>query len=192
LTASAHPASEIWRYVPFTDGQETCDGNPAAAIGRIEGAIAAHNGEADEPEDEPPPPVAEEEDEPETDCHPARWVRYRVDIRDGGLHLDTIRLVELRYLERALPNGRCIVRYSEVTYGVMYGSVSGSGGLGRYLWRLNGRPSDTRVDIATSRDGQAAVDALRARARSAGEQGSGKAEAQSAIDASVRENVDAG
>ena len=155
----ADPRSDEWSFVSFTDGAETCDGNVVGSVRNLDMLISQHQAptnEAPEEPDAPVPPVAP------VNCQVETWRGYEVEVSDGGLHLDSITLIEHNYLERALPDGRCIARYETKNYGVYYGSIRNrSGGPTRNRWGINSRSSESRSDFGTSRLGEA--DLLRVR-----------------------------
>ena len=148
----ADPRAEEWRYATFTDGAETCDGDVAGAVQRLQTLVNRHQA----PDSDPPPePERPDPPPPPVDCQVATWRGYEVRVRDGGRHVDEIRLIEHAYLERALPDGRCIARHQIDTYGVYYGSIRDrSGGRARSRWGVNSRPSETRTNFGTSRLGE--------------------------------------
>lgn len=155
----ADPRSQAWSYASFTDGAETCDGNVAASVRNLEALLNRHQAPETEPPEEPDAP---EPPVPAVNCQAATWRGYAVEVEDGGRHLDRITLVEHNYLERALPDGRCIARYEQEIYGVYHGSIRNhSGGPTRSRWGINSRPSETTSDFGTSRRGEA--DLLRVR-----------------------------
>lgn len=182
--SSAHPASKRWRYAPFTDGLETCDGNVVGASNRLEDAIARHNETIENmepPEPEPPqkPPL------PQVDCQPDTWRVYQTEVEDGGLHLDRITLIEHYYWERKWPDGRCMARLRSQGYGVYYGQVQGEAG----QWGVNSRHSGERIKFSSSAKGKAQFEALRSRANALRAQSGDKAKARREIDAAVRASL---
>lgn len=150
----ADPRSQAWRYATFTDGAETCDGNVTAAVRELESLLARHEAPdaalLPEPEAEPDPV-------PPVDCQADSWSGYSVDVTDGGRHLDRITLVEHSFLERALPDGRCLNLYEVKTYGVYYGRS----GQSAMRWGINSRPSETRSEVGSASRGQATLDRVR-------------------------------
>jgi len=184
LTA-AHPRSRIWKCRIFSDGEESCNGDVTLNVHELEQTIAARAApppEEEEPEEEP------EEEVEDVPCHPASWSTCRVRVRDGGLHLDQIYFDEVSFLERELPNGSCYVRLRTVSYGVIYGSIRDAGGGDvETLWRI---PSSGRenVESATSRDGRAAIERIRNRARALKAAGKTRQECRQEIERVVREN----
>jgi Mg-chelatase subunit ChlD len=158
FASSADPRAQQWRYATFTDGAETCDGNVVAQARELDALINRHRA----PDSSPPDQVAQATPEPPIACESATWRGYEVRVRDGGRHLDTISLLEHSYLERALPDGRCIARHETRTYGVYYGSIRArSSGPARARWGVNSQASETSADFGTSRLGEA--DLLRVR-----------------------------
>ncbi|WP_417497084.1 VWA domain-containing protein [Maricaulis sp.] len=159
FAASADPRSGEWRYATFTDGAETCDGNVVAATRQLDALINRHRAperDPPEPPEQAPPPA------PVVNCELDTWRGYEVNVEDGGRHLDTITLVEHSYLERALPDGRCIAQYQTRSYGIYYGSSRNRDGSDvRASWGINSQPSDTGTEFGTSRLGEA--DLLRVR-----------------------------
>lgn len=150
----ADPRSQTWRYVSFTDGAETCDGDVAAAIRDLENVLARHRAPdaAPLPETErAPQPV------PPVDCRAETWAGYAVEVEDGGRHLDQIALIEHSYLERALPDGRCLAVYEMKEYGVYYGRTRQSG----LRWGINSQPGESRTEVGSSTGGQASIDRVR-------------------------------
>ena len=85
-----------------------------------------------------------------------------MNVEDGGRNLDTITLLEHSYIERTLPDGRCIAQHQTRSYGVYYGSSRNrNGNAVRASWGINSQPSDTETAFGTSRLGEA--DLLRVR-----------------------------
>ena len=163
LETQAHPLSRSWGYLPFSDGEETCD--PPARVGaetqRLQASINAHQMRQ-------LPPLGEEEDEiasddpeenlPDVDCQPATRTAYEMEVRDGGLHLDNISLIEVAFTEQN-NGGVCMQTLTTRRFGVYYGESRGN-----VLWRVNSAPSSTTTQRAGSRDGAEAVEAMRVRA----------------------------
>jgi hypothetical protein len=183
---SAHPEAPIWRYAPFSDGEETCDGDPIAAIDDLEELIRRHENRPSQEEEPPPPP--EREDEPEIECDPQQWEVYGVKVRDGNLHLDRIRMVESRFRERELADGHCEVSITVETYGVTYGEMNDDPSTAR--WRINSRSSTQETFSATSRDGEAAVEAVRKKARKARGEGTNLDTCRLRIDQAVKASLE--
>jgi len=160
LESATHPMSYDWRYRIFSDGQETCGGNVVAEIRLLNAAIARRRGARPAPpKDKTPPPrpaVAEK-----IPCNPQRWTRHMVKV-DSSASLDWIWLVEMTFVERELPDGRCMVRFEYRPYGVAYGSITDADGSNlKIKWQVNSRPSRGEVRRATSDDGKAAIDRIR-------------------------------
>jgi hypothetical protein len=183
---SAHPEAPIWRYAPFSDGEETCDGDPIAAIDDLEELIRRHENRPP-PEDEPPPPP-EPEEEPEIACDPQQWEVYATKVRDGNRHLDRIRMVESRFRERELADGHCQVTLTVETYGVTYGEMSGDPSTAR--WKLNSRSSTKESFSSTSREGEAAVEKVRKKARKARAEGTNLDTCRLRIDRAVKASLE--
>jgi hypothetical protein len=183
---SAHPEAPVWRYAPFSDGEETCGGDPIAAINDLEELIRRHENRP--PQEEEPPLPPEREDEPEIECHPQQWEVYDVKVRDGNRYLDRIRMVESRFRERELADGHCEVVLTVETYGVMYGELNDDPSTAR--WRLNSRSSTQESFRATSRDGEAAVEAVRKKARKARGEGTNLDTCRLRIDRAVKASLD--
>jgi von Willebrand factor type A domain len=164
LIAASHPASPEWRAAEFTDGEETCEGDVAGELYRLNAAILAHNQNApvatgvNEEILEDLEAEAAEIEEPSIVCQPNDWENFQVEVESGTTTLQRIRLYERHFTEEELPDGSCRLRLKVDTYGVYYGSGRG--------WGINSRPSDTDRARASSSDGQGAVDALRTRASS--------------------------
>lgn len=150
--AQAHPASRSWRYVTFTDGAETCDGDVAAAMRDLEALIAGRQGRAPEPA---AVQTATTPGLPDVNCQPASW-RVWETRTEAARVLPRIQLVEHWYFERELPDGRCMVRLASSEYGVFYGE---SGGRRRH--GVNSRPSREQVEFASSQNGRAGIDRVR-------------------------------
>ncbi|MEE2525719.1 VWA domain-containing protein [Hyphobacterium sp. HN65] len=151
--SQADPRAAEWRYASFTDGAETCDGNVASSIRNLEAVLSRHRA----PDRSPPEPNVAPAPERAFDCRATTGQGYSVEVTDGGRHLDRITLVEHTYLERALPDGRCIASFETREYGVYYGRTRSSG----LRWGINSQPSDTRTLIGRSSRGEA--DLLRVR-----------------------------
>ncbi len=182
LATRTHPGSQILKYAPFSDGEETCDGDPIAAIDALETLIAGRRG------DPPPVPVvaaAAEEDDEEIPCEPGEWEVYEAQVRSGGLHLDRIRLVETRRQERRMADGHCEVTVLQEGYGVTYGQLAD----GPPTWRINSRSSTKRRLQATSRDAEAERRKVEKVATQARANGSNLATTRLAIDRAVRESL---
>ena len=163
LATNANPGAMDWRYVTFTDGAETCDGNVAAATQDLEQLLRDHRNlsqgrDPEEPDDEE---VAREA-LPEVNCTPASWRAYQVGIDDRGSDLNEIALLEHWYIERALPDGRCFARLETKTYLTYYGSIRNrNGGPARSDWGINSRASNETSDFGTSRLGATDLDRVR-------------------------------
>ncbi len=165
IAGSANPGAEDWRYVTFTDGAETCDGNVASATQDLEQLLRDHRRlqEGREPEDdEPDEEEVAREALPDVNCTPASWRAYQVEVDGRGTGLDEIALLEHWYIERALPDGRCFARLETKTYYAYYGSIRNrSGGPTRSDWGINSRSSAEVVDFGTSRLGASDLDRVR-------------------------------
>lgn len=151
--SQADPRAAEWRYASFTDGAETCDGNVAGSIRDLEAVLSRHRA----PDRSPPEPEQAPAPERAVDCRATTGTGYSVEVRDGGRHLDRITLVEHVYLERALPDGRCIASFETREYGVYYGRTRSSG----LRWGINSQPSESQTLIGRSSRGEA--DLLRVR-----------------------------
>ena len=156
LAGSANPASKEWRYATFTDGVETCGGDAAASMRKLQEVIAGHRSQLAEARPEPEP---KKEEVAAAQCFPQAWRTYEAKVQDVRV-LPTIRLVEHRYEERALADGRCLARLTSSEYGVFYGS-SGA----RRKWGVNSRPSREKVEFASSQNGEAGIERVRNLAR---------------------------
>ncbi len=189
LIAASHPASPEWRAAEFTDGEETCEGDVAGELYRLNAAILAHNQNApvasgvNEEILEDLEAEAAEIEEPSIACQPKDWENYLVEVESGTTTLQRIRLFERRFSEEELPDGSCSLRLKVDTYGVYYGSGRGSG------WGINSRPSDTDRARASSTDGKAAVDTLRSRASDLENDGYEMYRAERAIVEAVNRNL---
>ncbi|WP_143742985.1 VWA domain-containing protein [Maricaulis sp. W15] len=160
FTSFADPRAQEWRYASFTDGAETCDGNVAGSIRQLESVLAQHRA----PDATPPPePAAAPPPQPPVNCQAETWSGYAVEVTDGGRHLDRITLIEHSYIERVLPDGRCLAVYEVKDYGVYYGRTRQSG----LRWGINSRPSETVTDVGRSSRGRADMDRVRNRANQA-------------------------
>lgn len=182
LATKTHPSSQILKYAPFSDGEETCDGDPIAAIDALETLVALRRGQP-----APVPvaaPAAQAEDE-EIACEPGEWEVYEAQVRSGGLHLDRIRLVETRRQERRLPDGHCEVTVLQESYGVTYGQLDD----GAPTWRINSRSSTKRRLQATSRDAETERNKLEKVAKDARGRGSNLATTRLAIERAVKESL---
>lgn len=156
----ADPRAQEWRYASFTDGAETCEGNVTGAIRELESVLSRHQA----PEATPPPaPNRVPAPQPPVNCQAETWSGYAVEVEDGDRHLDRITLTEHNYLERVLPDGRCLAVYEVKDYGVYYGRSRQSG----LRWGINSRPSETMTDVGRSSRGQADMDRVRSRANQA-------------------------
>lgn len=192
MASSANPGAENWRYVTFTDGQETCDGNVVAATQDFEKLLRDHRrtqeGRAPEEEDEdvaraPLPQVV---------CNPSSWRGYQVATEDNGTDLDDIKLYEHWYIERALPDGRCFARLETNMYYVHYGAIRDRAGVSaRADWGINSRSSEETVDFGTSRLGAADLDRVRNAANALRGQtislDTARGQIATAVDAALRE-----
>lgn len=159
FAASGDPRAEEWRFATFTDGAETCDGNVVASARALQSLVNAHRAPDRVPPEDPPAP---EPPDPPAECRVASWRGYAVDVEDGGRHLDRIRLVEHSYIERALPDGRCLAWHERETYGVYYGSIRTRGGdVQRARWGINSEPSETETEFASSARSEARLRAVR-------------------------------
>jgi VWA domain-containing protein len=160
FTSFADPRAQEWRYASFTDGAETCEGNVTGAIRELEAVLSRHQA----PDATPPPaPDRGPAPQPPVNCQAETWSGYAVDVEDGGRHLDRITLTEHSYIERVLPDGRCLAVYEVKDYGVYYGRSRQSG----LRWGINSRPSETVTDVGRSSRGQADMDRVRNRASQA-------------------------
>ena len=160
FTSFADPRAQEWRYASFTDGAETCEGNVTGAIRELEAVLSRHQA----PDATPPPaPDRGPAPQPPVNCQAETWSGYAVDVEDGGRHLDRITLTEHSYIERVLPDGRCLAVYEVKDYGVYYGRSRQSG----LRWGINSRPSETMTDVGRSSRGQADMDRVRNRANQA-------------------------
>ena len=142
--SSADPAATEWRFASFTDGDETCGGNVAAAMQALTDKTREHTAvlQNEEPEDPPEPePVVGVE------CRPASWRAYQVDV-GSAITLPRISLVEHWYLERALPDGRCFARLQSETRHVYYGEGSAASG-----WGVNSNVSLESSEFGSSSQG---------------------------------------
>ncbi len=167
LASAANPGALEWRYVTFSDGAETCDGNAAGAAQELEQLLRDHRNvvRGEEPEEEPPVRRAPL---PVVACTPASWRAYTVEIDDNGSGFDDIRLINHWFIERVLPDGRCFNRLESKTYNVYYGSSRNRrGGGARSGWGINSRASDEAVEFGTSRNGAADLDRVRGIAQTA-------------------------
>ncbi len=157
----ANPGALDWRYVTFTDGAETCDGDAAGTAQRLERLLRDHRSVArgQDPEDEEPVRRAPL---PVVACTPSSWRAYTVEIEGNGSDFDDIALVNHWFIERVLPDGRCFNRLESKTYNVYYGSARNQrGGGARSDWGINSRASDEVVEFGTSREGAADLDRVR-------------------------------
>ncbi len=161
----ADPAAPEWRFATFTDGMETCGGNPAGAAAYLKNRIDRHTGIVTSARREAPPPKRPETAPEPVACNPDSWRTYKVS-SDEHATLPTISMTEYWYLERALPDGSCFARLERKLYYVHYGSIrnAGSDNPARTLWRLNSQPSEESAEFGSSRQGKAALDRVRERA----------------------------
>jgi hypothetical protein len=161
LETAAHPQSYDWRYKLCTDGQETCGGNVAEELKKLNEAIARRRGEKPKPrKDKVPPP--RKVPRVVIPCTPQKWKRYYVEVKTRPGH-DWITRVKATYTERELPDGRCSVRLEILRRNVAYwGKYDPNGNvLPRYAID---RVGTRQVLQATSSDGRAAVAKISARA----------------------------
>lgn len=182
LATKTHPSSVILKYAPFSDGDETCDGDPVAAIDALEALIAEGRGE---PSPVPEIAAAAEDPQEEIPCDPGEWEIYEARVRHGGLHLDGIRLVETRRQERRMADGHCQVTVLEESYSVSYGQLDDQ----QPHWRISSRASSKRSLQASSRDSDAQrqkVERLATRARA---NGTNLATSRLRIERAVRESL---
>jgi len=189
LIGFSHPGSREWRAAEFTDGQETCGGDVAAELYRLNAAIAEHgssvvdrNAINEEILADLEAEVAEAED-PDIVCQPDSWELFEVKVRESAAHLARISLIENRFSEVELPDGRCKLDLKREIYGIYYGSGRGSG------WGINSRPSDVKIRSAVSSEGQPAIDTLRAAAKELQYSGSEMYSAEVRISDAVRRSL---
>lgn len=182
LASRTHPSSKIFKYAPFSDGGETCGGDPIAAIDALETLIAEMRGE---PSPVPVVAPAAEDLEEEIACEPGEWEVYEAQVRDGGLHLDRIRLVETRRLERRLADGHCEVTVIQESYGVTYGQLAD----GPPTWRIHSRSNTKRTFQASSRDPEADRREVEKVAKKARDNGSNVATTRLGIDRAVKASL---
>lgn len=183
---AAHPRSRLWKCRIFSDGEESCQGDVTLDIHELERAIAHRNTpplpEVDREEPEEPEP-------PKMDCKPTTWTINRVRVRDGGQHLDTIYLEQVRFMERELPNGVCYLHIRTTSHAVMYGSIRGPDDpTPTTLWRIQSNSRD-KVESTTSRQGHAAVERIRRKAAAIRLTGKTMVECRAEIDSIVQENT---
>ncbi|MAE93603.1 MAG: hypothetical protein CL910_02985 [Deltaproteobacteria bacterium] len=182
LATKTHPGSSILKYAPFSDGEDTCDGDPVAAIDALETLIARRR---DEPSPVPEPAAVADAPEEEIPCDPGEWETYEARVRHGGLHLDRIRLVETRRLERRLADGHCQVTVHEESTGVTYGQLDD----GQPHWKINSRASSKRTLRATSRDSDAERQKVERIANRARAKGANLATTRLRIEKAVRDSL---
>src|SRR6185312_9680624 len=160
LETEAHPLSREWSMLPFSDGEETCNGDVGGAMGALEASIAAHKRRQlpplGDPDDIKPPSDDPEEHLPDVPCEPQTRSAYDTYVRDGGLHLDNIYLLETVYTEEGGANGACTLTLTTRKFGVTYGSTKG-----KVVWHINSAPSKTTVERKSAADGADAVSAFR-------------------------------
>ena len=163
FAASANPGSQDWRYVTFTDGAETCDGDVAGAMQDLEQMLADHRRaqlgrQPTPPAQQPPPRPAL----PQVVCNPGSWNGYLVEVDGNGVGFDTIALVEYRFSERTMADGSCRARLIRELRYVHYGSIRNrSGGPTRSDWDINSNISDSNVDVGWSRISEADLNRVR-------------------------------
>jgi len=162
LESSSHPMSTDWRYRIFSDGQETAGGNVVLETRLLDQAIADRKGKpAKKPKDKVPPPKPVVVDK--IPINPQQWTAHMVEVESRG-SLDWIWLVEVSFVEKELPDGRCYVRFESKAFGVAYGSITDADGSNKKIkWRVNSSPSRSKSKVmrATSDDGKAAIDRIR-------------------------------
>ena len=189
LESGAHPASRAWRYAPFTDGEETCGGDMEGEFSRLEAATQAHARRVlpalGDPSDLAPPP-AEEEEPAQVACKPVSRKGYSVDVRDGGLHLDDINLVEVSFTESQDARG-CVAELIEQSFHVDY--VTTRDPSDQMSWKIQAAPRRRNVETANEFQGEDALNALRAAADIRLESALDLNGARSEIDGAVRRNV---
>ncbi len=161
----ADPRSAEWRFTPVSDGLETCNGDVVGEARALQAYLDSHRAPDVQPDDAPPVPSPT----PLPTCEPATWRGYRVEVADGGRGLDQISLVEHAYLERTLPDGRCLNQYQIKTYGVYYASLRArSSRATNVRWGINSSPSETETQVGganTNPEGLASIRAEANRAR---------------------------
>jgi len=160
---SADPAAASWRYVTFSDGMETCDGDVGGQMRALNQEIAAHR--ADIEEEPAPPPIAAVPPPPA--CFPDSWSMARVDVASAPRILPNVTLTRLDFLERRLADGRCEVRLTQAVYAVSYGRATRPGAAPVTRLQVNARPSSETRAYATSDEGEAALARVRAAAGTA-------------------------
>jgi Mg-chelatase subunit ChlD len=162
LESSSHPMSTDWRYRIFSDGQETAGGNVVLETRLLDQAIARRKGKpAKKPKDKIPPPKPVVEDA--IAINPQRWTAHMVEV-DSRSGLDWIWLVEVKFTEKELPDGRCYVRLESKAFGVAYGSITDADGSNKRIkWQVNSQPSSSRSKLirATSDRGRRAIERIR-------------------------------
>ena len=191
LQTGAHPASRAWRYIPFTDGEETCNGDVQSEIARLEQATSDHArrilpalGEPSDLAGNAPPPA--EDEKPEVACKPAAHKGYTVDVRDGGLHLDDINLVEVSFTESQGGHG-CVAELIEQTFHVDY--VTTRNPSDAMSWKIQAAPRRRNVQTANEFQGEDAMNTLRSSADIRLEGAKDLAGARAEIDAAVWRNI---
>ncbi len=185
LETEAHPLSKRWSFLPFSDGMENCNGNVGAEMGLLNAAIRRHDTAADMGKDED----AKASDDPveklpEVACHPQTRTAYEMSVRNGGLHLDTIYLVETVYQEKQDGGGNCALTLTTRRFGVTYGESQG-----KVVWRVNSKPSKSSTTSKSSRDGEEQVSAFREQSLGGFAGLTTMADARSQIDSAVHRSV---
>ncbi|MCP5038755.1 MAG: VWA domain-containing protein [Rhodobacteraceae bacterium] len=150
--SSADPGAGEWRFASFTDGEETCDGNVAAAVRDLSAKTREHRATLEEQEPEAPP---EPDPVKAVQCNPSSWRAYQVQVTPAE-PFDTIGLVEHWFIERSLPDGRCFARLQTRLYYVYYGSGPAASG-----WGVNSSPSEDSAEFGTSSKGEADLNRVR-------------------------------
>lgn len=183
FASSANPGAQDWRYLVFTDGVETCEGDVAGAAQNLEQLLRDHRGlergnEPEEPEEE----VARER-LPEVECHPSSWRRYSVSVNEHASGFDDVILHNHWFIERALPDGRCFARLETKDYYVHYGTA-GSAADGS--WGINSRASNETSDFGSSSNGVDDLNRVRQAANTLRNGTTDLATARQQIDAAVR------
>jgi len=165
LESSSHPMSKDWRYRIFSDGQETSGGNVVMQTRLLDQAVARRKGtKTKKPKDKVPPPKPVTDDS--IPIYPQRWTRYAVKV-DSRTGLDWIWMIEVKFLEKELPDGRCYVRLQYKSFGVAYGSITDADGSNKKIkWRINSshNPKRSKLIRATSNEGKTAIERIRRKA----------------------------
>lgn len=192
LETEAHPLSHSWNYLPFSDGEETCGGDVGAEMARLNSSINRRqilNQPLGDEGDLKPPSEDPEENLPDVPCNPMTRTAYDMDVRDGGLHLDTITMIEITYVEQVGPGNQCSLTLTTRRFGVTYGANLTTG---KTYWHINSQPSKVTKQSTSAASGKDAVEAFRSDAMAKLDGMRSMADARGDIERAVQQSLNKG